>query len=63
MDSENYAVTVNLKMNREMRNKFKSAAKTNGTTMQAVLYSMAENYIENSDHMRVRVVDTRHRDG
>ena len=52
-------ITVNFKMPKEMRDAFKAAAKTHGATMQAILYSMVENYIENADHLKLRIVDSK----
>ena len=52
-------VTVNLKMPRRMRDDFKKASKKNGGTMQSVMFLLAQDYIENSDHMKFRLVDSR----
>lgn len=52
-------ITLNFKMPKSMRDAFKCAAKTHGATMQAILYSMTENYIENSDHMKLRIIDSK----
>ncbi len=57
MDEENIA-TVNFKMPKSMRDEFKKACRKNGG-MQAVLYCFAQDYIENSDRLRMRLVDIR----
>lgn len=57
MDEE--LVVVNFKIPKAMRNDFKRAARKNGATMQAILYSLAVDYIENADHLKIRIVDVR----
>lgn len=52
-------VTVNFKMPAEMRDDFKKTAKKNGMTMQTVMFFLARDYIENSDHLKVKLVDSR----
>ena len=56
-------VTVNLKMPAPMRDRFKKAAKKNGGTMQSVMFLLAQDYIENSDHMKFKLVDSRSKNG
>jgi len=51
--------TLNFKIPRGMHTAFKEAAKKHGTTMQAVLYALSEDFIENSDHFKVRLMDMR----
>ncbi|HUS99502.1 MAG TPA: Arc family DNA-binding protein [Candidatus Thermoplasmatota archaeon] len=51
--------TVNLKMPKGMRDEFKKAAKKNGSTMQSVMFLLAQDYIENSSHMKFKLVDSR----
>jgi len=52
-------ITINLKVSRDMRKQFKSIAKAHGSTMQSILYSLAENYIENADHLKIKIIDMR----
>jgi len=54
--------TLNFKIPRGMHEAFKTAAKKHGATMQAILYSLTENYIENSDFFKVRLIDIRKED-
>lgn len=58
---EDPIVTVNLKMPTSMRDAFKKAAKKNGGSMQSVMFLLAQDYIENCDHLKFRLVDARSR--
>jgi hypothetical protein len=50
-------IVLNFKMQPAMRDAFKEAAKKHGATMQAILHSLVESYIENADHLKVRVIN------
>lgn len=51
--------TVNLKLPNGMKNDFKKAARKNGGTMQSVLFSMSADYVENADHLKFKLIDSR----
>ena len=55
--------TVNFKMPITMRDAFKKAAKKNGGNMQSVMFSLAEGYIENAEHLTFKLVDSRSDNG
>ena len=57
-DDERWS-TVNLKMPSHMKDDFKRAANKNGATMQSVLFSMSADYIENAEHLKLKLVDSR----
>jgi len=56
-------VTVNFKIPAEMRDEFKMAAKNNGMTMQTVIFFLVRDYIDNSDHLKFKLVDARGNNG
>ena len=55
--------TVNFKIPKPMRDAFKKAAKKNGGNMQSVMFSLAEGYIENADHLKFKLIDSRSDNG
>jgi len=59
MEDNNNLITINFKISKELRDKFKKVAKDNRTTMQSILYSLVENYIENADHLKLKIIDMR----
>jgi predicted DNA-binding protein len=56
-------ITINIKIRRETRDRLKRVAKQNRSSMQSILRSLAENYIENSEYLKLKMVDTRGENG
>ena len=54
--------TINFKLPKKMRDDFKVAVKKNGGTMQSVMFSLIQFYIDNSDRIKLKLVEERKTD-
>lgn len=50
-------VTINFKLPKAMRDEFKQKVKKNhGATMQTILYALTKNYLENIEHIHLKIM-------
>jgi len=56
INEKNIVSTFNLKLTDDARKSFKDIAHKNGTSMQTVLSSFVDSYIENPDKFQIRML-------